>query len=65
MRQLNGDGMNPFPAAVHHRIADSVQIDMFVMVAADCEDRRDFAEIADQVAKLVQHRRPVYQIAAQ
>jgi hypothetical protein len=48
----SGIRMNPFTTAAHYRIANSMQADMAVMVAANSEDRSYHAKRADQIAKL-------------
>ena len=57
--------MNPCAPAAHNRVADSIHADMSVVIAANSEDRRQLTERADQIAKLAQFRRPVYQVATQ
>jgi hypothetical protein len=47
MRYPSGACMNPFTSAAFHRVANSVQTDTAVVVAADSEDWRYFAERAD------------------
>jgi hypothetical protein len=44
--------MNPFTPATYHRVADSMQTDMSVVVSANSEDRRYLTERTDQIAKL-------------
>ena len=65
MRYASGAFMNPLAPAARDRFADSFHTDAPVVVAADSEDRGDFAKRADQLAKRSEFRRPIHQVAAQ
>lgn len=57
--------VDPLPAAMHDGFTDTVHADLAVVVATNRKNRRDFVELANQVAQLTQLGGTVHQVAPQ
>ena len=60
---LRGGFMNPLATTPHDRLANSIHSQSAVVVSTDGQDRRYFAQPADQVLQAAQLRRLIYQVA--
>jgi hypothetical protein len=65
MRNSNDIVMDPTPPAVYDCIANALQPDTAIMIAAHRQDGRELAETGNQVAQLAELRRSIHEIAAQ
>jgi hypothetical protein len=57
--------MDPFPSAAHDCLTHAMHPDMTVVVAPHRQHGCHFAKRANQIAQLVQFRRPIHQVAPQ
>jgi hypothetical protein len=57
--------MDPLPSRASHRIADSIDTDGVIMIAANGEHRCNVAELADELAQAGQFGCAIHEIATQ
>jgi len=65
MLQSGSRIVNPFPSTTHYRVANPVQAQLVIMIAADGQHRRHIAKRADQLMEFTEFRCVIDEVAAE